>query len=93
MSDANNTNETLEAIAQVLIRCFVIGVLVLFFWLGGLMLAGDLTYNVQTRIIPITLQQFNVINYAVMLITKTAIFVLFLLPYISIKLVTTKRSK
>jgi len=93
MSDANNMNEILEVIAQVLIRCFVIGVLVLFFWLGALMLAGDLTFNVQSGIIPITQQQFNVINYAGMLTLKALIFILFLLPYISIRLVITKRSK
>jgi hypothetical protein len=64
----------LEVTGQVLIRCFVMGVLVLFFWLGALTLGGDLAYN-----------------YAGGLMTKATIFVLFLFPYIAIRLVIRKR--
>jgi hypothetical protein len=35
MRDSNNTNEILEVTGQVLIRCFVMGVLVLFFCARG----------------------------------------------------------
>lgn len=40
MHDSNNANEMLEVTGQVLIRCFVMGVLVLLFWLGALALGG-----------------------------------------------------
>ena len=42
MDHSNNIDETLEVISQVLIRCVVIGVLVLLFWSGALALMGDL---------------------------------------------------
>jgi hypothetical protein len=93
MSNSNNANEMLEVIGQVLIRCFIMGVLVLFFWLGALTLAGDLAFSVHSKIIPISRLQFDVINYTGMLMTKAAIFVLFLFPYIAIRLVVRKRSK
>ena len=91
MHDSNNANEILEVTAQVLIRCFVMGLLVLLFWLGALMLAGDLAYSVHAKIAPISREQFYLINYAGGLITKAAVFFLFLFPYIAIRLVIMKR--
>ena len=92
-NNSNNANEMLEVTGQVLIRCFVMGVLVLLFWLGALTLAGDLAYSVHAKLVPISRQQFYVIQYAGGLMTKTAIFVLFLFPYIAIRLVTRKRRR
>jgi hypothetical protein len=91
MHDSNNANEMLEVTAQVLIRCFVMGLLVLLFWLGALMLAGDLAYSVHAKIAPISREQFYLINYAGGLMTKAAVFVLFFFPYIAIRLVIRKR--
>ncbi|MGD9036431.1 MAG: hypothetical protein PVF10_07740 [Syntrophobacterales bacterium] len=92
MHDSNNANEMLEVTGKVLIRCFVMGLFVLFFWLGALMLAGDLAYSVHARIVPITREQFYVINYVGELMTKATVFILFLFPYIAIRLVIRKRS-
>ena len=80
MRDSNNANEMLEVTGQVLIRCFVMGLFVLFFWLGALLLAGDLAYSIHARIVPITREQFYVINYVGGLMTKATVFILFLLP-------------
>jgi len=91
MHDSNNANEMLEVTGQVLIRCFVMGLLVLLFWLGALMLAGDLAYSVHAKIAPISREQFYLINYAGGLMTKAAVFVLFFFPYIAIRLVIRKR--
>jgi nitrate reductase gamma subunit len=91
MYNSNNTNEILEVIGQVLIRCFVMGVLVLLFWFGALTLAGDLAYSVHANFVPITQQQFYVIHYVGGLMTKAAVFFLFLFPYIAIRLVIRKR--
>ena len=93
MSHLNNANEMLGVIGQVLIRCFVMGLLVLLFWLGALALGGDLAYSVHTKIAPMSRQQFDVIHYAGMLMTKTMMVVLFLFPYIAIRLVINKRRR
>ena len=69
------------------------GVLVLFLWLGALVLMGDFAYSFNSKIVPISRQQFDIINYAGMLMTKGAIHVLFLFPYIAIRLVIRKRRK
>ena len=91
MNNSNSTNELLEAIGQVLIRCFAMGMVILLFWAGSLALMGDLTYNVHTAFISISRQQFDIIHYSGLLITKMVIFVLFLLPYIAIRLVIKKQ--
>ena len=93
MYDSNSANEVLEMIGQVLIRCFIMGVFLLFFWWGALVLTGDLAYSVHTKIAAMSRQQFDVIHYAGMLMTKSTIVVLFLFPYIAIRLVIMKRRR
>jgi len=93
MSDMSNTNETLEVASQVLIRCVVMGVVVLFFWWGALALMGDFVYGVHSKLFPMSREQFTVIHYAGMLTTKAAVSLLFLFPYIAIRLVIRKRTK
>ena len=93
MSNSNSTNEMLEVTGQVLIRCFVMGLLVLIFWLGALSFAGDLGYSVGSKIVPISRQQFYDINLTGFIMTRSAVFVLFLFPYIAIRLVIGKRGQ
>ncbi len=93
MSNMNNIDETLEVISQVLIRCVVIGVLVLLFWWGALALLGDLAYSVHSKIVPMTRGQFDIIQYTGMLATKAVVSLLFFFPYIAIRLVIKKRAK
>ena len=93
MCNRSNTNEILEVVSQVLSRCVVMGVVVLLFWWGGLAIMGDLVYGVHSKLTPMSRQQFNVIHYAGMLTTKTAVSLLFLFPYIAIRLVIKKRTK
>lgn len=91
MNEVKNVDNLLEAIARVLIRCFVMGIALMLLWLGFLVLAGDFTYNVHSRFIPISRQQFDCIQYGAIAITKGCIFLFFLLPYIAIRLVLTRR--
>ena len=86
-----NTDEALEVVSQVLLRCVAIGVAVLFVWWGALAAMGALAYSIHARFMPITREQFNVIHYAGILMTKAAVSVLFLFPYIAIRLVIRKR--
>lgn len=91
MNEVKEVGEVLEIIGRVLIRCFVMGVALMVVWLGFLVLAGEFTYNVHSRFIPISREQFDVIQYAAIAITKMCIFLFFLLPYIAIRLVLIRR--
>ena len=91
MSNAGIVDEVLEVTAQILIRCTVMGVLVLLLWWGALELAGDFAYSVHANIAPMSRQQFDIIHYGGMLMTKAAVSLLFFFPYIAIRLVVRKR--
>ena len=93
MSNTNTVDEVLEVVAQIMIRCTVMGVVVLLIWWGALELFGDLAYSVHSRVAPLSRQQFDIIHYAGILMTKSAVSLLFFLPYIAIRLVIKKRKK
>ena len=93
MCDAGNTNETLDVVSQVLIRCAVLGVAVLLLWWAGLAFMGDLVYSIHFTLSPISRQHFDVIHYVGMMTTKAAVSLLFFFPYIAIRLVIRKRTK
>ena len=87
----NSIDEVLEVASQILIRCTVMGVLVLFIWWGALEAFGDLAYSVHSRIFPMTRQHFDLVHYVGTLATKSGVSLLFLLPYVAIRLVIRKR--
>lgn len=93
MNNSCDIDEILEVISQVLIRCVVIGILVLLIWWGALALAGDLVYSVHSKMTPVARPHFNAIHYAGMLTTKAGVSLLFFFPYIAIRLVIKKRAK
>lgn len=93
MSSMKSVDEVLEVTAQVLIRCTVMGVVVLLLWWGALALFGDLAYRVHSGLVPISRQHFDLVHYAGMLTTKTVVSLLFFFPYVAIRLVIRKRTK
>ena len=94
MSNSSNIDEILQVTGQVLIRCLIMGISVLFIWWGALALAGDLAYKIHSSaVLSVSREQFDVIHYTGMLLTKAAITILFLFPYIGIRLVIRKREK
>jgi len=92
MGNTSNTNEALEVVSQVLIRCVVMGVVVLLIWWAGLALMGDFVYAAHSKLTPVSRDHFNAIHYAGMLTTKAAVSLLFFFPYIAIRLVIKKRT-
>ena len=90
MSD--QTTDLLEAIAKILLRCWIFGVIVLLFWWGAITLAGDLTLGIHGDMFGLTRPHLNVIHYCGMMLTKLVVFLFFFLPWISIKMVLRKES-
>jgi Family of unknown function (DUF6868) len=86
-------DEVLEVSAQVLIRLTVMGVVVLLIWWGALQLFGDIAYSVHSRIAAISRQQFDLIHYVGLLMTKAAVALLFFFPFLAVRLVIRKRRK
>ena len=90
MNQSNNANEALNDVATALLWCFGLGVVFLLLWFGMLVLQGDLVYDWHSRFFDISRQQFDVLHYLLMALWKLAIFGLFLLPYVGLKLVLRK---
>lgn len=87
MAEIMERNQALRTVASVLIRCFFISTAVLLFWLAIVMFAGDWAYGWHSRFIPVSRDHFNLVHYAGMTLFKTGVFVLFLVPYIAIRMV------
>jgi len=93
MKHSSTVDDALEVMAQILIRCTVIGIIVLLIWWGVLELAGDFAYRVHASVAPMSRPQFEIIHYGGMLITKAGVSLLFFFPYIAIRLVIRKRRR
>lgn len=90
MSGSTNVNEHLEIAAQILIRCFFMGFIILGFWFLSFVFAGELVYKIQSSWVKISIEQFYFISYTGMLVVKMVSFFFFLFPYIAIRLVLKK---
>lgn len=88
MSDVNNL---LDALAKVLLWCFVFGFIPLLVWFGLLVLAGDWVYEIHSQWFSLTRHEFDVIHYCGSGLLKLYVFLFFFFPYIAIRLVLRKR--
>ena len=88
MSD--QTTEWLEAVAKILLRCWIFGFLLLLFWFGAVTVFGDLALGLHGDIFDLPRPQLNVIHYCGILLTKLAVGVFVFIPWVSIKLVLRK---
>ncbi len=86
------TDETLETVSQILLRCSIIGFILLLYWWGWLEFGRDLAYSMHNRIAPsISREQFDMIHYIGMILTKLWVVLLFLIPYLATRLVIRRR--
>lgn len=92
MNENNSVNNMFDVIAGVLIRCFVIGIVLLTVWLVIVMVVPDWAWQMHGKFFDLSGEQVVLVQYAGMLMTKIGIFALFLFPYIGIKLTLRKRN-
>ena len=82
--------ETSEFFAKILLRCTVFGFLLLLFWFGMYMLAGDVIYGLHGSMFGLSEHELNVIHYCGMGLVKLVVICCFLVPWVSIRLVLRK---
>ena len=93
MNEQNSMDNMFDAISGVLIRCFVIGIVLLTIWLVIVMVVPDKAWQMHGNFFDLSGEQVVLVQYTGMLITKIGIFALFLFPYIGIKLALRKRNR
>jgi len=84
-------NNLLDAVAGVLLRCFVLSVCLLLFWFVFYLAAGGWAYSIHSRWFELSRHDFDLMYYYVMAFFKMASFLFFLIPYIAIKLILRKK--
>ena len=84
--------DMLNTIARVLMWSFAMGVIGMMLWLLVLLYGSDLAYQVHSEFFGISRAQFALVHYAGLLMTKVAISVLFLFPYVGIKMALRKKA-
>ncbi len=92
MNHSSNLSDVLNAVAAILLWCFGLGAALMLLWLGMLLLAGDLIYDFHGRWFQISRERFDALHYQGLVLAKVALFWLFLLPYVGIKMVLRKAS-
>ncbi len=80
-----NTIATLDAVAGILLRCFVITVgAMLFTWLVVFML-GDVIYSIYSQLMEITRKEFDLFFLYTMTFLKALNILFFGIPFVAIK--------
>jgi hypothetical protein len=77
----------LESLGRVLIWCFALSIALLIVWSVFYLLLGRWVFGIHSNIFEMTERDFDLIMYCGMGLLKVAAFVLFLIPYISVRLV------
>ena len=80
-----NTTETLDAIADILLRCFLITVGAMLITWGVSLVLGDVIYSIHAQLIEITRKEFDLFFLYVMTIMKGLNVLFFLFPFVAIK--------
>ena len=88
MSDS--TKELLETTKDVLLRCWIIGFVLLFISLGATLLTGNLVHDLHGSMFGLTKHELDLIFYCLMGILKLIVIACFFIPWLSIKLVLKK---
>ncbi len=86
MNESTDPSGLLDVVANALLWCFGLGIAVLLYWVSMLVVMGDLAYEVHSRVFAISREQFYASHYLAIIQAKLVVFLLFLLPYLGIKL-------
>jgi hypothetical protein len=89
MSEFRNTTELLDTIAKVLLRCAIFGFLLLALWFVFHEFAPA---TLRGGYFGATPHEADLVDYCGIALTKVLVILLFVLPYISIRLVLRKIS-
>jgi len=91
MPDPQQTNDLLDAIAKVLLRCFILSYLFLLFWVGCYLACRRLALSDNGPLFGVTKHEMDLVSFYGIVLVKCFAFLVCLFPYISIRLMLQKR--
>ena len=83
----------LDRVAEIFLWCFILSFALLLLWFVFYLLAGNWAYSIHAGWFELGKRDFALVNYWGMAFTKVFAVMIFLLPYLSIKLVLRKKRK
>jgi hypothetical protein len=93
MIDRDNIAPLLDAIAKVLLRCFILGYLLLLIWVAVYLLAGEPMFRLNNSLFGVTQHEMNLLHFYGISFVKCCALLFFLFPYIAIRLVLRKTNR
>jgi hypothetical protein len=79
---------TVDMIHGVLGWCSIINIVILLIWFAMITLAHDKVYKLHSKWFNISKEKFDEIHYAGMAFFKMSVFVLNVVPYIALSIIT-----
>jgi hypothetical protein len=86
MNASGSLDEVLSAVARIFLWSFVAGIVLLLLSFGLILGVRDFAYTVHSRFFSLSKHEFDVIWYSGMGVFKLSVFVLFLIPWIGVRL-------
>ena len=87
------TRPTVEDLTRVLGTCFLVAAALILIWFVFYLAAGDFAYAIHSSLFDIERRQFEAMNYYGMAFIKLLAFVLFLVPYIALKITGNRKGQ
>ncbi|MHB0958274.1 MAG: DUF6868 family protein [Pirellulaceae bacterium] len=84
--------ESLDVIAKVLLRCWLLGMLLLLIWYGVFLLVPNVIYSLHGSMFDLSPHELNIIHYSGMAFVKLVVILFFFFPWLAIRLVLRKNA-
>ena len=88
MNDREHCDVFFKTLGKVLLRSCILGIALLLLWFVFFLVGDDWAYGIHSKWFEITKHDFDLMNYYGMAFVKMIIFLLFLIPYLSIKMIS-----
>ena len=82
-----STRNSCDTLAKILLRCWIVGFVLLAIWLGAVLLMGETIHKLHGPMFGLTRHELDVIFYGGMGMLKVFVLVFFFIPWLSMRLV------
>lgn len=93
MSDPTQKTDFFETLASILLRCWLLGLLVLLIWFGVYLAAGEAIHRLHGPMFGLSRHEMDLIFYCGMGLLKLFVIVFFFFPWLGIRLVLAKNRR
>lgn len=92
MSGQTNLHDVLDIVSRILIWSFLFTMVLVILWFCIIALGGEMPYRAHSAFPHLSAEKFSLVHYSLMIWAKVLAFVLFLFPYLAIRIVMRARA-